>query len=85
MQSIPRQFLVRISGDEDRNIVPLEAYFVHQLDDVALHGTYHRLAVIGLFYELGECSRSLDNFWSEFPEMKARIPIPDQHWTSTPS
>ena len=32
---------------------PLEAYFVHQLDDVALHGTYHRLVVIGLFYELG--------------------------------
>ena len=58
---------------------PLEAYFVHQLDDVALHGTYHRLAVIGLFYELGECNRSLDNFWSEFPEMKARISIPGSH------
>ena len=58
---------------------PLEAYFVHQLDDVALHGTYHRFAVIGLLYELWECNRPLDNFWSEFPEMKARIPIPGSH------
>ena len=44
---------------------PLEAHFVHQLDDVALHGTYHRLAVVGLLCELGECNQSLDNFWSE--------------------
>ena len=55
---------------------PLDAHFVHQLDDVALHGTYHRLAVIGLLYELGECNRSLDNFWSEFPEMKTGISFP---------
>ena len=61
------------------SIVPLEAYFVHQLDDVALHGPYHRLAVVGLFYELWECNRPLDNFWSEFPEMKARIRIPGSH------
>ena len=38
---------------------PLEAHFVHQLDDVALHGTYRRLAVIGLAYELGECINPL--------------------------
>uniref|UniRef100_A0A7S2IWT4 carbonic anhydrase n=1 Tax=Alexandrium andersonii TaxID=327968 RepID=A0A7S2IWT4_9DINO len=48
----------------------MEAHFVHQLDDVALHGTYHRLAVIGLLYELGtdeECNVFLDNFWADFP------------------
>ena len=55
---------------------PLDAHFVHQLDDVALHGTYHRLAVIGLLYELGECNRSLDDFWSEFPERKTGLSFP---------
>ena len=75
----------RLGDTVDGTSFPLEAYFVHQLDDVALHGTYHRFAVISLLYELGECNRSLDNPWSEFPEMKARIPIPDQHRTSIPS
>mmetsp|Transcript_22436 Transcript_22436/g.42947 ORF Transcript_22436/g.42947 Transcript_22436/m.42947 type:complete len:607 (+) Transcript_22436:61-1881(+) len=52
---------------------PLEAHFVHQLDDAALHGTYHRLAVIGLLYELGtddECNEFLDKFWNTFPTLK---------------
>jgi len=48
----------------------LEAHFVHQLADPALVGTYHRLAVIGLMYELGECNKFLDMFWSEIPTMK---------------
>lgn len=51
----------------------MEAHFVHQLDDPALHGTYHRLAVIGLLYELGtdeECNSVLDKFWAEFPMSK---------------
>ena len=71
--------MVRISGYESTHPYsgfPLEAYFAHQLDDVALHGTYHRLAVTGLLYELGECNRPLDNFWSEFPEMKTGISFP---------
>jgi len=57
----------------DGKSFPLEAHFVHQLDDAALHGTYHRLAVIGLLYELGtdyECNEFLDKFWSEFPVEK---------------
>jgi len=48
----------------------MEAHFVHQLDDAALHGTYHRLAVIALLYELGgdnECNAFLDQFWGAFP------------------
>jgi carbonic anhydrase len=48
----------------------LEAHFVHQLDDPALYGTYHRLAVVALLYELGtdnECNALLDKFWSIFP------------------
>ena len=69
----------RLGDTVDGTSFPLEAYFVHQLDDVALHGTYHRFAVISLLYELGECNRSRDNFWSEFPEMKARISIPGSH------
>jgi len=49
----------------------MEAHFVHQLDDVSLHGTYHRLAVIGLLYELGdECNPFLDHFWNNFPKKK---------------
>jgi carbonic anhydrase len=51
----------------------LEAHFVHQLDDPALHGTYHRLAVVGLLYELGndsDCNAFLDKFWSGFPASK---------------
>jgi hypothetical protein len=48
----------------------LEAHFVHQLDDPALVGGYHRLAVIGLLYELGECNTFLDEFWGTFPENK---------------
>ena len=55
---------------------PLEAYFVQQLDAVALHGMYRRFAVIGMLYELGERNRSLDKFWSEFPEMKTGISFP---------
>jgi len=54
----------------DGESFPLEAHFVHQLDDPALHGTYHRLAVIGLLYELGsdtECNDFLDKFWDTFP------------------
>jgi carbonic anhydrase len=49
---------------------PLEAHFVHQLDDPALVGGYHRLAVIGLLYELGECNTFLDYFWDRFPRNK---------------
>jgi len=48
----------------------LEAHFVHQLADPALVGTYHRLAVIGLLYELGECNKFLDMFWSVIPTIK---------------
>jgi len=51
----------------DGKSFPLEAHFVHQFDDPALVGTYHRLAVIGLLYELGECNPILDNFWNSFP------------------
>jgi carbonic anhydrase len=54
----------------DGKSFPMEAHFVHQLDDTALHGTYHRLAVIGLLYELGECNTFLDYFWNTFPETK---------------
>jgi carbonic anhydrase len=51
----------------------LEAHFVHQLDDVALVGGYHRLAVIGLMYKMGsmnDCNTFLDYFWSKFPDNK---------------
>lgn len=54
----------------DGRSFPLEAHFVHQLDDQALVGTYHRLAVIALMYELGECDAFLDQFWAEFPQSK---------------
>merc|ERR1711871_1938016 len=54
----------------DGQSFPLEAHFVHQLDDPALVGGYHRLAVIGLLYELGECNTFLDYFWDAFPEKK---------------
>jgi len=57
----------------DGQFFALEAHFVHQLDDPALHGTYHRLAVIGLLYELGtdkECNAFLDKFWNTFPNSK---------------
>jgi carbonic anhydrase len=56
----------------------MEAHFVHQLDDAALHGSYERLAVIGLFYELGtdqECNAFLDKFWAEFPSSAGREAI----------
>merc|ERR1719506_1852717 len=56
----------------DGHSFPLEAHFVHQLDDPALVGTYHRLAVIGLLYELGECNTFLDYFWDTFPEKKGK-------------
>jgi len=55
-----------IDGEE----FPLEAHFVHQLDDSNLVGGYHRLAVIGLLYELGECNTFLDYFWADFTENK---------------
>ena len=52
---------------------PLEAHFVHQLDDPT-NGGLHRLAVIGLLYEFGDdpdaeesCNEFLDYFWSDFP------------------
>merc|ERR1719440_121953 len=54
----------------DGQSFPLEAHFVHQLDDPALVGTYHRLAVIGLLYELGECNEFLDYFWDDFTNGK---------------
>merc|ERR1719482_2018884 len=54
----------------DGQSFPLEAHFVHQLDDPALVGGYHRLAVIGLLYELGECNEFLDYFWDTFPANK---------------
>merc|ERR1719409_360563 len=53
----------------DGESFPLEAHFVHQLDD-STNGGLHRLAVIGLLYELGECNTFLDYFWGDFPEMK---------------
>merc|ERR1719183_3212042 len=56
----------------DGQSFPLEAHFVHQLDDPALVGGYHRLAVIGLLYELGECNTFLDSFWNEFPDKKGQ-------------
>ena len=50
-------YQVRWHSHSDNTVVgisfPLEAYFVHQLDDVAFHGTYHRLAVIGLLRTWG--------------------------------
>jgi carbonic anhydrase len=58
----------------DGQSFPLEAHFVHQLDDEALVGGYHRLAVIGLMYELGECNTFLDEFWEAFPEKKGTAP-----------
>jgi len=51
----------------------MEVHFVHQLDDPALVGTTHRLAVIALLYDLGtdsECNAFLDKFWGRFPENK---------------
>ena len=63
----------------DGQSFPLEAHFVHQLSDDpdgagigsgSVVGTYHRLAVIGLLYELGECNTFLDYFWDAFPEQK---------------
>merc|ERR1719174_286805 len=55
----------------DGQSFPLEAHFVHQLDDPALVGGYHRLAVIGLLYELSDdCNEFLDYFWSTFPDDK---------------
>merc|ERR1719409_2139601 len=53
----------------DGESFPLEAHFVHQLDD-STNGGLHRLAVIGLLYELGECNTFLDYFWGDFLEMK---------------
>ena len=55
----------------------MEAHLVHQLDDVALHGTYHRLAVIGLLYDLGtdkECNTFLSYFWNVFPNTEGSAP-----------
>uniref|UniRef100_A0A7S4BN06 Carbonic anhydrase n=2 Tax=Chrysotila carterae TaxID=13221 RepID=A0A7S4BN06_CHRCT len=61
---------------------PLEAHFVHQLDDGAylgkesLVGTLSHLAVIGVMYELSdECDPDLDLFWDAFPidSSKARM------------
>ena len=57
----------------DGSLFAMEAHFVHQLDDTALVGGYHRLAVIGLMYELGtdaECNSVLDAFWASFPDTK---------------
>lgn len=51
----------------DGRSFPLEAHFVHQLDDPMLVGTLHRLAVISLLYEPGPCNAFLDQFWEEFP------------------
>jgi carbonic anhydrase len=57
---------------------PLEAHFVHQLADDpdagSVVGTLHRLAVIGLLYELGECNTFLDAFWDAFPEKRGYAP-----------
>jgi len=52
----------------DGESFPLEAHFVHQLSDPSLVGTLHRLAVIGLLYELGDCNPVLDQFWPYFTE-----------------
>jgi len=67
----------------DGESFPLEAHFVHQLDDVALHGTYHRLAVVGLIYELGtddECNEFLDRFWNVFPVDKGHAEYPGENF-----
>merc|ERR1719327_54239 len=60
----------------DGESFPLEAHFVHQLDDPT-NGGLHRLAVIGLLYELGECNTFLDYFWGDFPEMKGNAAYTD--------
>jgi len=55
----------------------MEAHFVHQLNDTALHGGYHRLAVIGLLYTLGstaDCNAHLTKFWDVFPADKGYAP-----------
>ena len=46
MQSIPRQFLVKTSGNEGRIPVPNPtlSVFVHQLEGLRLHSTYYRCA-----------------------------------------
>lgn len=58
----------------DGEFFPLEAHFVHQLDDVGhrsedtLVGTLKHLAVLGVMYELSDtCDETLDEFWSLFP------------------
>merc|ERR1719311_612441 len=56
----------------DGESFPLEAHFVHQLDDPT-NGGLHRLAVIGLLYEDGECNTFLDKFWDDFPEKKGVV------------
>ena len=60
----------------DGTSFPLEAHFVHQLDDPT-NGGLHRLAVIGLLYEFGDdpdaeesCNEFLDNFWGDFSNEK---------------
>jgi carbonic anhydrase len=54
----------------DGKAFAMEAQFVHQLDDALLAGTFHRLAVIALLYDLGtdlECNAFLTHFWDKFP------------------
>jgi len=58
----------------------MEAHFVHQLanggnakDPYPTNFGYHRLAVIGLLYNLGtisDCNSFLDHFWAYFPQSK---------------
>ena len=58
----------------DGESFPLEARFIHQLNDDALHRTYHCLAVIGCLYELGsdaECNECFDKFWGS-PNTRAQ-------------
>ena len=73
----PRATHVLAAQGERVDAVPVPAERPHQLADGAegagidsgsVVGTLHRLAVIGLLYELGECNTFLDAFWDAFPE-----------------
>jgi len=47
---------------------PLEAHYVHQLNDSSLVGTNNRLAVVAVLYEeSATCNADLDAFWDALP------------------
>lgn len=49
---------------------PLEMHMVHQLDDPGVAHTPHRLLVVVLLFELGECSEMLARLHERFPEQR---------------